>query len=265
MPTSSARYAISDVHGHRDQMLAALATAGLVDGEGDWAGGEASLWCLGDFFDRGPDGVGVVEAVMRLQTQAQEAGGHVGALLGNHEVLALGMRDFRDAPVAGGVAERPSFANSWLINGGQPQDQDRLQPAHLDWLRALPAVVRDDDDLLLHSDTLAYLEWGAGLEEINAGVRASLTEDDLTARWTCWARMTTRFAFNGPEGEQEADALLGALGGTRIVHGHSPITVLTGVPPHAVTEPYSYAGGRALGIDGGLFAGGPCLVVPLER
>jgi hypothetical protein len=265
MPTSSARYAISDVHGHRDAMVAALATAGLVDHEGAWTGGTATLWCLGDFFDRGPDGVGVVETVMRLQTQAREAGGHVGALLGNHEVLALGMHDFGDAPVSGGVTERRSFAGSWMINGGQPQDQNRLDDAHLEWLRALPAVIRDGDDLLVHSDTLAYLEWGWTVEDVNAGIRAALTDDDLAARWTCWARMTTRFAFNGPAGEEEADELLGALGGTRIVHGHSPITVLTGTPPDEVTEPYSYAGGRALGIDGGLFAGGPCLVVPLER
>ena len=43
--------------------------------EGAWSGGRASLWLLRDYVDRGPDGVGVIELIMRLQEQAADAGG----------------------------------------------------------------------------------------------------------------------------------------------------------------------------------------------
>jgi hypothetical protein len=38
-----------------------------------------------------------------------------------------------------------------------------------------------------------------------------------------------------------------------------------GVPPALVEGPCLYADGKVLGIDGGLFVGGPCLVVPLTE
>jgi hypothetical protein len=75
--------------------------------------------------------------------------------------------------------------------------------------------------------------------------------------------MTTRYAFRGPSGEENAQRLLDALGGERIVHGHSVIADQLGIHPAQIERPYLYAGGKALGIDGGLFVGGPCLVVKL--
>ncbi len=57
--------------------------------------------------------------------------------------------------------------------------------------------------------------------------------------------------------------MLSQLGGERIVHGHSVIADQVGVHPAELDAPYLYAGGRVLGIDAGLFAGGPCLVVEL--
>jgi len=47
------------------------------------------------------------------------------------------------------------------------------------------------------------------------------------------------------------------------VHGHSVIADQLGIHPAQIERPYLYAGGKALGIDGGLFVGGPCLVVKL--
>ena len=40
------------------------------------------------------------------------------------------------------------------------------------------------------------------------------------------------------------DALLERFGGTRIVHGHTPIASVRGVDPREVTGPLVYAGGR---------------------
>lgn len=255
-------YVVGDVHGHRAELVAALRAAGLVDAGAAWAGGSARLWFLGDFVDRGPDGIGVIDLVMRLGEQAAAAGGRVEALLGNHEVLLLGTHRFGDEEVPSDFGTR-SFARSWEMNGGRVSDQRGLTDEHVEWLVDRPVLALVGDHLLMHSDTLEYLEWGTDIEGVNAAVREILRSDDLVEWWEVWRRMTTRYAFRGPRGEQVAADLLAVLGGRRVVHGHSVIADQLGVAPHEVDGPLEYAGGLALGVDAGLFVGGPCLVVPL--
>lgn len=257
-------YAVGDVHGHRAQLITALRSAGLVDSDTQWSGGDATVWFLGDFVDRGPDGVGVIDLVMDLADGAREAGGRVDTLLGNHEILLLGTHRFGDAevPSDSGLIGR-SFERSWRMNGGLASDQAALTEEHIGWLTERPVLELVGDHLLMHSDTEEYLTWGDDIESINAGVREVLTGDDLSAWWEVWRRLTTRYAFRGGDGAEVADRLLGVLGGSRLVHGHSVIADQLGVAPPDIDGPVLYAGGRALGIDGGVFIGGPCLVVEL--
>lgn len=241
----------------------ALHAAGLVDGNGSWSGGAARLWFLGDFFDRGPAGIAVVELVMTLAEQAPAAGGSVDALLGNHEILALGMHRFGDTEVPSGFAPR-SFERSWRLNGGQEADQAALTERHLAWLSDRDVLALVDDHLLMHSDTIEYFGWGQDIDDINAAVRGLLAGDDIVRWWDCWRRMTTRYAFRGPTGAKMADTVLATLGGRRIVHGHSVIAEQIRIPPALVDAPLTYADGKVMNIDGGVFVGGPCLVVPLS-
>jgi hypothetical protein len=256
---------VSDVHGHFEELVAALSHAGLVDADRAWCGGAAHLTFLGDYFDRGPDGIAVVDLVRRLQGEAGTSGGRVDALIGNHEILALGMRRFGDRAVSSVLRSRRSFARSWALNGGQVRDQQRLTDEHVEWISGLDCVALAGADLLLHSDTTEYLRWGDTTGRINNAVRTVLAGDDLDQWWQCWVRLTSRYAFAGVDGEKVATGLLGQLGGTRIVHGHSIITTFTGQDLRAVRGPFSYAGARALAIDGGVYAGGPCLVVPVDH
>ncbi len=253
---------VGDVHGHLDELLAALAGAGLIDDEAAWSGGDAHVWFLGDFVDRGPDGVGVIDLVMRLSDEAAAAGGQVEALLGNHEVLLLGMHRFGETEVPSDFGPR-SFARSWEMNGGQETDQEAVTPEHVAWLSARPALALVDDHLLMHSDTLEYLVWGAEIEEINDGIHEVLHGEDLVEWWEVWRRLTTRHAFRGPLGGEVAIQLLGVLGGKQVVHGHSVIADQLGVAPAQIETAFEYADGLALGVDGGVFVGGPCLVVRL--
>lgn len=262
MAEAQATYVVGDVHGHRAELVAALAEAGLVDTDGAWTGGAAHLWFLGDFVDRGPDGIGAIDLVMRLGSAAAEAGGRVETLLGNHEILLLAMRRFGDTEVPSDFGPR-SFARSWELNGGQESDQEGLTAEHIAWLTERPVLALVDDHLLMHSDTVEYLGWGTDVDEINAAVRAVLESDDLVEWWEVWRRMTTRHAFRGPNGEEVVDKLLAVLGGSRVVHGHSVIADQLGIMPIQVEAPFAYAGGKALGVDGGVFVGGPCLVVPI--
>lgn len=261
------RFAVGDVHGHRTEVRAALEARGLIDDAGDWTGGEHEVWFMGDLLDRGPDGVGVIEDVMRWQQQAEQTGGLVGSVLGNHEVLAVGFRRFKEIQLAEAdpLSAPRSFILSWLINGGQVRDQELLTEEMAHWMRSLPAIARVGDDLLMHADTTEYLRWGADIASINSVISDILHGHALVPAWDVWASMTSRYAFVEDEGPQRARAMLDALGGSRIVHGHSIIGDLTDTPSNEVTEAWSYCEGLALAVDGGIYAGGPSLVVPLDE
>ena len=175
------------------------------------------------------------------------------------------MSRFGDERVRSELGRRCSFARSWVLNGGQVRDQQRLTEEHIAWLSGLDAIALAGPDLLLHADTTEYLRWGDTLGQINDAVRAVLASDDLEQWWECWSRLTTRYAFADLDGAQVARELLDRLGGERIVHGHTFISTFIGRASSQVTGPLSYAGGRALAIDGGIYDGGPCVIVRLDH
>src|SRR6266540_3804171 len=187
----TAVYAVSDIHGHPEKLLASLRAAGLTDAEGNWSGTDARLWFLGDFFDRGPDGIGVLRCVRKLTEQAPA--GSIRVLLGNHEILALGMRKFGDTFVPHEGITTRSFERSWALNGGQDRDQELLTDDDVAWLIDQPMLGLDADHLLMHSDTTEYVEWGDSSAEINAAARDELHSDDIVVWWEIWRRMTSRY------------------------------------------------------------------------
>ncbi|MFZ4246941.1 metallophosphoesterase [Streptomyces griseoincarnatus] len=261
-------YVVGDVHGYLDELVAALQEQGLIDSAGNWCAGTARLWFLGDFTDRGPDGIGVIDLVMRLSAEAAAAGGYCKALMGNHELLLLGAKRFGDTPVNSG-AGTATFQAAWLLNGGQKTDMDRLQDHHLQWMSRLDAVEEVDGHLLLHSDTTAYLDYGRSIEEVNDTVRETLTRNDADEVWDLFRKFTKRFSFRDEGGADAVRSLLHTYGGTRVVHGHSPIPYLLGEVGSedgeddggpTVAEPHVYADGLAIAMDGGVTMAGKLLV-----
>ncbi|MEU0677375.1 metallophosphoesterase [Streptomyces sp. NPDC006172] len=263
-------FVVGDVHGYLDELLAALQDKGLVDAAGQWCAGTARLWFLGDFTDRGPDGIGVIDLVMRLSAEAAAAGGYCKALMGNHELLLLGAKRFGDTPVNSG-AGTATFQAAWLLNGGQKSDMDRLQDHHLQWMARLDAVEEVDGHLLLHSDTTAYLDYGDSIEAVNDTIRETITRNDADEVWDLFRKFTKRFAFRDEGGADAARSLLDTYGGNRVVHGHSPIPYLLGEvgseedddPTPAVEGPHVYADGLAIAMDGGVTMAGKLLVQQL--
>jgi len=63
--------------------------AGLVDDHADWAGGDSHLIQVGDLPARGPQTRKAMDLLMKLESQASSAGGHVHALIGNHEAMIM--------------------------------------------------------------------------------------------------------------------------------------------------------------------------------
>lgn len=263
-------YVVGDVHGYYDELREALTAEGLIDADGSWAAGNARLWFLGDFTDRGPDGIGVIDLVMQLSAEAAAAGGYCKALMGNHELLLLGAKRFGDTPVQSG-AGTASFQAAWLLNGGQKTDMDRLEDHHLQWMARLDAVMEEDGHLLVHSDTTAYLEYGDSIEAVNDTVHDVLTRSEADEVWDLFRKFTKRFAFRDASGAEAARRLLDTYGGTRVVHGHSPIPYLLGEvgtedsdgEQVAVEGPHVYADGLAIAMDGGVTMAGKLLVTQL--
>jgi TPR repeat protein len=81
--------AVGDVHGDYEQFVGVLESAGLIDGSANWTGGKTHLVQTGDIVDRGPDSRAVLDLLIKLQQQAEAAGGAVHTLLGNHEAMNL--------------------------------------------------------------------------------------------------------------------------------------------------------------------------------
>jgi hypothetical protein len=259
--------AVGDVHGCVAPLREALYRAGYIDERERWVAEESRLWFLGDLTDRGPDGVGVLDLVMSLQAQAADHGGEVGCLLGNHELMLLAAHlpeGRRLRVMQDGVDDAHAlFRERWLGNGGQDADSSRLTDEHLLWISRLPAMARVGDHLLVHADTVGYLEFGKSAESVNEGIADLLADPvDVEEIDRLTHLMTKRFAFASDDGMAARD-FLRAFGGRQIVHGHSPIPLLLGIEPAAVTGPLVYAGGYAVNLDTGVFLGGPCLVCAL--
>ena len=236
-------WVIGDAQGWCEPFSRVLRDAGLIDEDAHWTGGGARLAVAGDLVDNGPDGIGVIEFLMRLQS---ESDGRVRVVIGNHDIQLLAARRFGD-----------EMLEAWLDTGGVQSDLEKLSEAHVEWLSALPAMVSVDGALVLHADAMFYAEYGNTLDEVNAAFGNILHSDDLQR----WQRLLEQFhehrAFVGDDGQSHLENFLGTFGSERLVHGHTPIARMLDLEPESVNEAYVYCGGRCINVDPGIYLGGP--------
>ncbi len=261
IPSPQPIYIIGDIHGHLKKLVKLLQGAQLIDAEHSWKAGTATLWFMGDFVDRGPDGIAVLDLVMRLQAEAAAAGGSVSSLLGNHEMMLLAAYRFGRRSTGLGS----NFLTRWKQNGGNRKDIASLTPRHLDWMAHLPAMALVDDYLFMHADAPFYIKCGRTVDEVNAAFNKLLSRSDALA----WEEMLEDFARRGAfthatNGEEFARRFLSIFGGRQLVHGHTPISSMLRCPPGKIDSPCIYAGGQCVNVDGGMFLGGPGFVHQLD-
>lgn len=86
-PRGRPAYAIGDIHGDLDQLLAILRSLSFVDRRLEWIGGDALVVQLGDLLDRSRSGDEriLLDLTERWERQADAAGGAFIPLNGNHE------------------------------------------------------------------------------------------------------------------------------------------------------------------------------------
>lgn len=194
--------AVSDIHGAYDAMVATLQHAGVVDTALGWSGGTAHLVIVGDILDRGPDSRDAMDLLMRLEQEADTAGGKVHVLIGNHEAMNL-VGDLRYvsreefADFAG--EETDEERERWLAvyakrkgAGGDPGDElrqefdERFPPgffAHRRafeadgtygrWLLSKPVVVVINGTAFVHGG-LSPMIADIGLEGVNGTLAGEL-------------------------------------------------------------------------------------------
>lgn len=82
-------FVTSDPHGNFDCFAGLLQANGVINEQYDWTFGKNQLVVIGDVFDRGKDVLPIFWLIYKLEKEAQDAGGQVVFLLGNHEPMVL--------------------------------------------------------------------------------------------------------------------------------------------------------------------------------
>ncbi len=256
----SETYVIGDIHGQHDKLVHLLKRGNLIDSHLNWQASSTNLYFLGDFFDRGSDGVSCVDLIMKLQRQAQDVGGRIHALLGNHDALMLSVARFGYSKTS---RIGQLLLESWHRNGGRMSDLQRLKDTHVEWLQTLPGMVLVGDRLLVHADAfLLYTSYGRSIESVNRAFARLMKSNDEDE----WERLLTEFSERmaffddldmGINGAQVAAEFLRIFGGLQVVHGHTPICKIIRQPAEVITKPLVYANGLVINIDHGLYLGGP--------
>ncbi len=197
LPPGMRVYAIGDIHGCADRLLALHARI-LADARARPPVARTVLVYLGDYVDRGPDSAGVLD---RLLDPPPLPGAKVVTLLGNHEAMLL------DACGPGG---HPGALTFWLDNGGAATlESYGLDPADKPGPAGLAAALPPEHLALLRS---CPLRWAAGgYLFVHAGVRPDLPFDHQDGHDLIWIREP----FLSFRGTLEAV----------VVHGHTPSRV----------------------------------------
>ena len=217
-------YAIGDVHGEIEKLETLLAR---IRDDARAHGAAHTIVFLGDLIDRGPDSRTVVETAKRL-TEAGEA----ISIKGNHEELMLHACDNRESigiyhwAENGGDETILSYARA---NGAKDDFRDVIDEAHIDWLRTLPTMVRDEP---------------RGLVFVHGGIDPK-TFPNCTDELRMWTRSDK---FFDPGRWPKRPELEGVL----VIHGHTPTHDF---------EPHSNP--RRINVDTGACFGGPLTAVVL--
>jgi hypothetical protein len=243
-------FVMGDPHGHLDVVREHLRNAGLVDASGRWTGGDARLVWIGDFVDRGPDGLGSIDLARRLEWEAGAAGGSSLAVLGNHDLLLVAASRFPGARTAPGE----TFAEHHDEAGGTAHEREALGHERRAWLVQRPVLLEVGATLFVHADALGPLGWGRSTNEVNATARRVLGSGGPRSVDALLHGMAGHGAFSGPAGSAVLQRYLLRFGAARVVHGHTPLQKDGVARP---TAPRVYADGRAVDVDGGIYKGGP--------
>ncbi len=249
-PAAQRIVAIGDLHGDLAATRKALRLAGATDASDGWVGGELVLVQTGDVLDRGDDDRLILDLLERLRGEAEQAGGAVLALSGNHEVMNV-QQNFSYV-TSGGFA---AFASE----GGR-QNAFRPGGTYAAILAEYPIVMKVGDTVFVHGGVLPkHVVYG--LDRMNQEVRSWMLGElawppaiIVDGDGLLWTRVYSVPA--GPADCEQLEEALTMLDAKRMVVGHTP--QLTGIT--------SACDERVWRIDVGMsqFYGGPIQILEIR-
>lgn len=221
--------AFADVHGAYPQLVAILREAKVIDEALHWSARDTHLVSLGDLVDRGPESRQVMDLLMRLEAEAQKAGGAVHVLLGNHEVMNIvgDLRYVSAAEYAAFAGPEDTVLREQVWKGVVAQDPaavrvefDLAFPAgyfghraafaptgyYGKWLSSKPYLITINDTAFVHAG-LPEMVPRLGLEGANRELQAQLSHYLQT-----WRVIETELNLVRPIGFQERAEVVGARG-----------------------------------------------------
>ena len=136
---------IGDLHGHADALKQLLDRLGYRYQHGSYQHPERQVIFLGDFIDRGPQQLEVLQMV-----QDMVLAGHAQAVLGNHELNAIGwyFADDLGQPLRPHTDKNRMQHQAFLDEVGEGSAQHRKW---IEWFLTLPLWLKLDDIQLVHA------------------------------------------------------------------------------------------------------------------
>lgn len=204
---------IGDLHGDYENFVKILKGTRVVDRDLHWVAGQVHLVQTGDIMDRGPDPRKIFDLLLRLEKEAEAAGGKVHVLLGNHEEMNLTGIVFSSSPDTMTLHQFISFLPEtyrkqqedalakrifkhrsrdrnlrpenvttafWDSLRNTPSAQRQyvinLNDEYGDWLRRLNVAIKINDIIFVHGGiSEKYSRWG--LREINHRYRLEIADN----------------------------------------------------------------------------------------
>ena len=151
--------AISDLHGQYNVMIKLFKSNKIIDDNLAWNFGEGHLVITGDVLDRGDQVTEILWFLYQLEQQAEDAGGKVHMLLGNHELMVM-TGDVRYI--------HKKYRYTTAVVKRMYQDLFGETSVLGNWLRTKPVSVTINGIAFLHAGfSKELLETGVTIDQVN--------------------------------------------------------------------------------------------------
>ena len=228
LSTNSNVFALGDVHGDYDRLVAILHASGLIPEAPEkpewvkWDGGGAILVCTGDLIDKGSHSLEVLLLFRALQIDARKFGGRVIVTMGNHEA------EFLANPNDGGKAA--AFLKELDARSIDPEEvaagRDPLGVGK--FMRSLPFAAKVNDWFFAHAGNTHGLTIGGLAFALRKGVEAEgfkasiLLDPDSILEARLHPSPWWEIEGDPEASEQRLSNLAKSLGIQHFVIGHQP-------------------------------------------
>ncbi len=161
---------VSDIEGEFNALTSLLKSGKVIDENLKWKFGDGHLVLLGDFFDRGTNVTECLWLIYKLETEAEEKGGKVHFLLGNHEIMNMkNINDFAHKKYSFSSDTLNIPYTDWYSNNSELGN----------WLRSKNGVELIGDFLFVHAGiSKEIIKKGHSLHDINNGIRSIINENN---------------------------------------------------------------------------------------